>query len=517
MQSYISPSYRSSSIQSIRNRRPLFKRLLSFALMGIVCLAVSRSGLATDIGNFNTADGAAALDSPNLTGHDNTGIGYAALTDNTNGLRNTATGAYSLLKNQSGDNNTAVGWAALYSNTSGGSNTGVGYQALDHNTAGFNTAVGYNALFSNTSGSLNTALGTAAMPNNTTGFNNTTAGANAFFFNQTGSNNVAIGEEALFHNLSANFNTAIGVTALHENNGELNTATGGRALYTNSSGSGNVANGYAALRYNTDGSNQMAAGAFALNNNTTGNNNAAAGYGALYRNTSGTNNTALGNSALANNITGSGNLALGYQAGLNLTTGSNNIDIGNTGVAGESGKIRIGTKGTHNGTLIAGISGKTVAAGVGVIINSNGLLGTVQSSARFKTDIKPMDKVSEVLLALKPVTFRYKEDLDPDRIPQFGLIAEEVEKVAPNLVVRDEDGKVSTVRYEAVNAMLLNEFLKEHRKVVSLEGALADERKKSEGRAAHQQMQIEALTAAVQKVSNKVELAQSAHARVAGK
>src|SRR5205814_2591240 len=159
------------------------------------------------------------------------------------------------------------------------------------------------------------------------------------------------------------------------------------------------------------------------------------------------------------------NIALGDSAGTNLTTGSNNIDIGNKGKAGESQYIRIGTKGTHTHTLVAGISGATVAGGVGVIIDTNGHLGTVVSSERFKDKVKPMDKASEVILALKPVTFRYKKELDPAGIPQFGLVAEEVEKVNPDLVARDADGKVYTVRYEAVNAMLLNEFLKEHRKV----------------------------------------------------
>src|SRR5207248_2038976 len=148
-----------------------------------------------------------------------------------------------------------------------------------------------------------------------------------------------------------------------------------------------------------------------------------------------------------------------------VTTGSNNIDIGAAGATGESGKIRIGTKGTQNATFIAGISGKTVANGVGVIVNANGQLGTVQSSARYKDGIKPMDEASEAILALNPVTFHHKEDLDPEKIPQFGLIAEEVEKVNPDLVVRDEDGKIMTVRCDAVNAMLLNEFLKEHREV----------------------------------------------------
>ena len=156
---------------------------------------------------------------------------------------------------------------------------------------------------------------------------------------------------------------------------------------------------------------------------------------------------------------------MGFEAGCNRTTGSNNIDIGNKGAAGKSNVIRIGTNGTQKNAYIAGISGVTVAGGVGVIIDSDGHLGTVVSSARFKDEIKPMDKASEAILALKPVTFRYKHELDPEGIPQFGLVAEQVEKVNPDLVARDAEGKAYTVRYEAVNAMLLNEFLKEHRKV----------------------------------------------------
>src|SRR5437868_592062 len=198
--------------------------------------------------------------------------------------------------------------------------------------------------------------------------------------------------------------------------------------------------------------------------NGFGNNNTAMGNGALFFNTNGNSNTCLGFNAL-NNATGSSNIALGSEAGINLTSGSNNIDIGNKGKAGESDYIRIGTKGTQTHTLIAGISGATVAGGVGVIIDTNGHLGTVVSSERFKDEVKPMDKASEVILALKPVTFRYKQEIDPDGIPQFGLVAEQVEKVNPALVARDDQGKPYTVRYEAVNAMLLNEFLKEHREV----------------------------------------------------
>src|SRR5204862_7962069 len=165
---------------------------------------------------------------------------------------------------------------------------------------------------------------------------------------------------------------------------------------------------------------------------------------------------------------GARNIALGYSAGFSLTTGSNNIDIANLGVAAESNTIRVGTVGTQTNTYFAGISGVTVAGGVGVIVDTNGHLGTVVSSERFKDAITPMDKASEAILALKPVTFRYKHELDPEGIPQFGLVAEQVERVNPDLVARDDQGKAFTVRYEAVNAMLLNEFLKEHKKVEEL-------------------------------------------------
>ena len=158
---------------------------------------------------------------------------------------------------------------------------------------------------------------------------------------------------------------------------------------------------------------------------------------------------------------------MGANAGSNLTTGSNNIDIGSAGSAGESGKIRIGKQGTQNGAFIAGIAGVAVT-GTPVVVNANGKLGVATSSARFKEQIKPLNDASEAILKLKPVSFRYKEEVNPDKAPQFGLVAEEVEKVDPQLVVHDEEGKPFTVRYEAVNAMLLNEFLKEHRKVADL-------------------------------------------------
>src|SRR5204863_1446316 len=195
--------------------------------------------------------------------------------------------------------------------------------------------------------------------------------------------------------------------------------------------------------------------------------NTATGFDALYSNLIGTENMANGYRALLNN-TGNNNIAVGSSAGSNLTTGDNNIDIGNAGVAGESAKIRIGTKGTQTATFIAGVNGVTVAGGINVLVNTNGQLGTTTSSARYKENIQPMEKMSEAILSLQPVTFRYKHDLDPDGIPQFGLVAEQVEKIDRNLVVRDDQGKLYSVRYDAVNAMLLNEFLKEHQKVETL-------------------------------------------------
>jgi len=271
-----------------------------------------------------------------------------------------------------------------------------------------------------------------------------------------------------------------------------------------------------ALFSNTGGSLNIANGDKALFSNTAGNYNTATGHDALFNNTTGNNNTAIGFHALGHNNRGRRNIALGFEAGLHLTR-DDNIDIGNRGVTGDSNTIRIGTGGTQSATFIAGISGVTVAGGVGVIIDANGHLGTMVSSERFKDAIQPMDKASEAILALKPVTFHYKHELDPAGIPQFGLVAEEVERVNPDLVARDADGKPYSVRYEAVNAMLLNEFLKEHRTVQEQGATITRQRKDFEAAFAQQQKQIEALTATVkeqaaqiQKVSAQFELSKPA-------
>jgi hypothetical protein len=268
-----------------------------------------------------------------------------------------------------------------------------------------------------------------------------------------------------------NGNTGEGAFALSNNTtGADNTALGSQTLFLNTTGNSNTATGFDALFANTAGSNNIATGDHALIRNTTGNGNTANGTSALPNNTTGDENTANGDQTLSNNTTGNNNIALGSGAGFNLTTGDFNIDIGNTGVAAEANTIRIGDT-NQTATFIAGISGVPVT-GDPVVVDASGHLGTLASSARFKNEIKGMDKTSEAIFGLKPVTFRYKHEVDAKQLPQFGLVAEEVEKVDPDLVAHDAAGEIYTVRYEAVNAMLLNEFLKEHRRVEELEAAV---------------------------------------------
>ena len=259
-----------------------------------------------------------------------------------------------------------------------------------------------------------------------------------------------------------------------------------------------------------------ATGDYALFNLTRGTRNTAIGFQALNTNTTGGKNTAIGFLALQDNPTGTNNIALGCAAGI-FTAGDNNINIGNVG-AQESDTIRIGTVNGRGidfqrNTYIAGISGVTIAGGVPVIIDADGHLGSTTSSERFKDEVKPMDKASEAILALKPVTFHYKKELDPDGIPQFGLVAEQVQKVNPDLVARDAEGKVYTVRYEAVNAMLLNEFLKAHHKIEDQQATIAE----LKSTVAQQQKGLQTVTARleeqaaeIQKVSAQLEASKPA-------
>ena len=347
----------------------------------------------------------------------------------------------------------------------------------------------------------NTAEGTDALFSLTTGPDNTAIGFDALFSNTTGDSNTATGSQALMSDTTGNRNTADGFAALlSDTTGERNTATGRAALVNNTTGNNNTADGHDALFSNTIAIRNTATGSFALFSNTTGPDNTAIGYFALFSNTTGNSNTADGYDALVNNTTGVGNIALGNFAGANLTTGNNNIDIGNQGVADEANTIRIGTQGTQTQTFIAGLTGAAVM-GVAVKVNGAGQIGTAPSSQRFKTEIKPMDKVSEAILALKPVTFYYKKEIDPQGSPQFGLVAEDVEKVNPDLVVRDGKGEVYTVRYDAVDAMLLNEFLKQHRTVQELKSTVA----KQEATIAQQQKGMEAVIARLEKQASQLQ------------
>ena len=409
---------------------------------------------------------------------------------------NTFQGEHALISNTTGFDNSAFGYSALYYNTTGYANAAFGTFALESNASGnFNTASGYGALGVNTAGDYNTANGARALESNETGSYNTAVGAYALSGDTSGVANIGVGVNALRSNHSGSFNTAVGVDALYRND-----ATGGGL------GNSNSAFGIYALFLNTDGADNSAFGSATLAFNTTGNSNTGMGENALFGNTAGDGNTAVGTGALYYNTNGSDNIALGNAAGRNLTIGDNNIDIGNVAVAAEANTIRIGTQGTQTSAYVAGIFGATVTDGAPVIVDTNGHLGTVVSSARFKDEIKPMDKASAVILALKPVTFRYTKERDPKRIPQFGLVAEDVEKTDPDLVIRDRDGKPYTVRYDAVNVMLLNEFLKEHRKVQKLEAALdtVSERLKKQD-------------AKIQKVSAQVEMANPASRVVANK
>jgi hypothetical protein len=429
----------------------------------------------------NTAEGTNAL--LNLTsGIANTAVGANALLHDTTGGYNVGIGSGTLAANTTGSFNMAIGTGALSKSTTS-SNMAIGFRALFLNTTGHNlTGVGANALYSNTTASFNTAVGGAALYKNTTGLDNTANGYQALYGNVSGQDNTATGfkaldnndgdqntangSQALYRNTDGSDNTAIGFNALYNDHGDENTAIGSQALFSNTTGANNTASGYPALYSNTTGEDNTANGSFALYGNTGGDGNTADGFQALINNTDGSENTATGVDALYSNTTGSSNTAIGVTAGA-MITGSGNVCIGH-GVQGVAA--------VDNTTWIRNVY-DSVASDRAVYVNSDNKIGTLASSRRYKEEIKPMEKTSEALLSLKPVTFRYKQELDPHHVPMFGLIAEEVEKVNPDLVTRNKKGEVETVRYDAINAMLLNEFLKEHKKVQDLEATVAQQQK----------------------------------------
>jgi Chaperone of endosialidase len=345
----------------------------------------------------------------------------------------------------------------------------------DLGCANFNLAEGDKALFSLTTGEWNTALGASALSKDTDGNFNTAVGAAALLLNTGGDRNTAVGAGALVNNVTGGSNTAVGTAALQNSNSVLgrNTAVGDAAL----------------------GANTI--GAF----------NTAVGVGALQSNINGIANHAVGYSALLNNTSGGGNTAIGHAAGSNATTGNGNVYIGSgmDGVAGEA---------LH--TYIKNINTTTVSGGGtdSVTVNlSTGLLGHVSSARRYKEDINPMNNASEALYGLKPVTFRYKKEIDRSQSLEYGLVAEDVAKVDPNLAIRDGKGQIESVRYTAINAMLLNEFIKEHKKVEEQQANIAA----LKSTVAQQQKGMEVLTAQlkeqaaqIQKVSAQIEVSKPA-------
>jgi hypothetical protein len=360
----------------------------------------------------------------------NTGIGASSLANLQNGAYNTGVGSFALALNTTGSNNTAGGTYALRSNTAGSRNAAHGYATLYANTLGNdNTAIGYGALWNNTTAHNNTAVGSGAL------YTQSFTDANPAYV----TNNTAVGFQALYSNQPGPLNSV---------NGKNNTGVGMEALYSNTGGTGNTALGQQALSWNQ-----------------TGNLNTALGRGA------------------GRTITGSNNIAIGADAGSGLETGNSNIHIGHTGYFYESNVMRLGDSAYQAKTYIAGIRGVTTSAAnaIPVLIDANGQLGTASSSRRFKFDIADMDDTSSALMKLRPVTFRYRDDPSPGGPAlQYGLIAEEVAEVLPELVARSADGRVETVMYQFLTPMLLNELHKQQRASAAQQAAIVAQGKELE-------------------------------------
>lgn len=465
-------------------------------------------------GTRNIAVGPAAL--PNNLSADNVAVGNDAMAGNSTGFGNVALGNFSLrygtaatantalghvaLQSATGSGNTAVGYFAGTSVTSGADNVAVGLNALSANTtAPFNTAVGAGAMQSNTTGTNNVGIGRLALGSNVIGSENTavgvgalgssTAGGNtalgylALQANTTGASNVAVGLGALQSNTTANANTAVGIEALGNNTtGTTNTAIGSQVLGAATTATSNTGVGSNALGDTTVGSFNVAVGNSALTANTTGATNTALGVGAMDSNIGGSSNTAVGYAALGESSSGANNVAIGYQAGLGVVSGSNNVFLGwavGSGSASESNTIRIGN-GSHTATYVTGISGATSSSGVAVFVNASGRLGTLTSSRRFKDDITALgDAFSSRVQALRPVSFVYKPGIDDgSQQVQYGLVAEEVAAVFPELAVRDVDGQIQTVRYQFLAPLLLAEVqrLERERTAAEADRARLEER-----------------------------------------
>ncbi len=391
-----------------------------------------------------------------VTGTDNSAYGDGAL-----GLLTT------------GSRNSAFGRAALGSARTSEDSSAFGFGALRLNLGSRNNAHGSNALGSNTSGSANNAFGYGALGQNTGGLRNNALGNGALGGNTTGDDNIALGDLALETNRLGNANVAVGSLALSRNTaGSFNVALGHQALYLHASGNGNSAVGHGAMIANGSGRSNTALGTYALADNLEGSFNVAVGSNALVT-IEGNNNTALGYRALFG-VAGNNNLALGIDAGKKIIRGSNNIMIANQGGEFDTRTIRLGAQGNHRATFIAGIRGATISSGLAVVVSNTGQLGVQTSSRRFKEDIHAMAADSDRIMQLEPVTFRYRQaEADGSKPIQYGLIAEDVAKVFPELVGYDRDGKPEAVAYQTLSSLLLNEVQKQHRALQRERAAVA--------------------------------------------
>jgi hypothetical protein len=419
---------------------------------------VSRNGalFVHTTGPSNTFVGVGA--GPATTGGDNTAFGHSAMFYNITGTKNAAFGSFALYYHEYGEGNSAFGAGALrYNSRSFVSGFGVGVLA-------------YNR------GNGNSAFGAYAANANTLGFGNAAFGHNALRSNTIGRNNAAFGTDALRYAITAD-SSAFGANALRDNtSGADNSAFGSQALRANTTGVLNSALGTNALRFNTVGSLNTAVGSASLAQNTTGSYGTAIGLNVLGANTTGSYNAAVGSRALESNTTGGNNLAFGWRAGRYQTTGNDNIYLANPGVAAETGQIKIGTVGTHTATTVAGIHGATSSGGIAVLVNASGVLGTTTSSARFKEDVRDMSEASDLLMRLHPVTFRYREDAvgaEESKTTQYGLLAEEVAEVAPELVAPDLEGKPYSVKYHVLPALLLAQNQAQERTIEELRARVA--------------------------------------------
>jgi hypothetical protein len=479
----------------------------------------------------------------------NTAEGTDALFSLTSGIANTAVGFNALHDNTTGTHNTAVGASALSSNTTGSFNMAIGTDALRDNNSNFNLAIGFRVLFLNTTGNHLTGIGAAALRNNTTGAFNTAIGADALRENTTGENNTVIGNAALTLNTTSGANVAVGDSALGSYNGltvgidGFNTALGSIALTALTEGFQNTAVGRRALESLTSGNNNTSVGWRSGDNLATGNNNTFLGRSAGANYTADeSDNICIGGGTLG--VTGDSNA---IRIGTNLTSGGINVinngpaanfigigpDLGSEGIniletlLGSAMSIGTGLPTVGSSTRIGGIVGNAQPS-VGTVFDVSietaaggnfQRLGIDTSSRRYKEDIKPMDKLSEAIFKLKPVTYLIKKEINPAQPMAFGLIAEDVAEACPDLAAY-WDGQPLGVHYKEVTVMLLNEFLKEHNKVEEQQASIAD----LKSTVALQQKEMQVLTAQlkeqaaqIQKVSAQLEASKPAPKVVANK